>query len=128
MTSLPGEDAHPATVLDDVIHQRARLGIVVVLAEAGGAEFTYLRDTLGLTDGNVGQHIQVLLDHGLVSVKKTFERNRPRTWVQITAAGQAALDHQIAAMKALVSRIEATGEVRNEHGHHHHRGIDGQSG
>jgi hypothetical protein len=45
-----------------------------------------------------------------------------------TPAGQAALDHQIAAMNALVSRIEATGEVRNEHGHHHHRGIDGQSG
>jgi hypothetical protein len=28
-------------------------------------------------------------------------------------------------MNALVSRIEATGEVRNEHGHHHHRSIDG---
>jgi DNA-binding PadR family transcriptional regulator len=48
----------------------------------------------------------VLSDHGLVSVKKTFERNRPRTWVQITPAGQAVLDHQIAAMKALVSRVE----------------------
>jgi pimeloyl-ACP methyl ester carboxylesterase len=54
MTSSPGDDVHPATVLDDVIHQRARLGIVVVLAEAGGADFTYLRDTLGLTDGNLG--------------------------------------------------------------------------
>jgi DNA-binding MarR family transcriptional regulator len=128
MSSSPSDDVHPATVLDDVIHQRARLGIVVVLAEAGGADFTYLRDTLGLTDGNLGRHIQVLSDHDLVSVKKTFERKRPRTWVQITPAGQAALDHQIAAMKALVSRIEATGEVRNEHGHHHHRGIDGQPG
>jgi DNA-binding MarR family transcriptional regulator len=117
MTSS-SDDVHPATVLDDVIHQRARLGIVVVLAEAGGAEFTYLRDTLGLTDGNLGRHIQVLSDHGLVSVKKTFERKRPRTWVQITPAGRAALDHQVAAMKALVSRVEATGELVTEHGHH----------
>jgi DNA-binding MarR family transcriptional regulator len=109
MSASPGDDVHPATGLDDVIHQRARLGIVVVLAEAGGADFTYLRDTLGLTDGNLGRHIQVLLDHGLVSVKKTFERNRPRTWVQITLDGRAALDHQIAAMKALVSRVEGDG-------------------
>jgi hypothetical protein len=59
MSSSLGDHVHPATVLDDVIHQRSRLGIIVVLAEAGGADFTYLRDTLGLTDGNLGRHIQV---------------------------------------------------------------------
>lgn len=106
MSSPPGDDVHPATVLDDVIHQRGRLGIIVVLAEAGGAEFTYLRDTLGLTDGNLSRHVQVLADNGLVNVKKTFERNRPRTWIQITPAGRTALRHQIAAMKAIVSRVE----------------------
>jgi DNA-binding MarR family transcriptional regulator len=105
MTSPP-DDVHPATVLEEVVHQRARLGIIAVLAEAGGAEFTYLRDTLGLTDGNLSRHIQVLADNGLVNVEKGYENNRPRTWVEITPAGQIALDHQIEAMKALVRRIE----------------------
>jgi DNA-binding MarR family transcriptional regulator len=100
----------------------------VVLAEAGGADFTHLRDTLGLTDGNLGRHIQVLSDHDLVSVKKTFERKRPRTWVQITPAGQAALNHQIAAMKALVSRVEGDRRGVERAGPSPSPRHDGQSG
>jgi hypothetical protein len=42
---------HPACVLDDVVHHRARLGILTVLGEVGSATFSYLKSLLGLTDG-----------------------------------------------------------------------------
>lgn len=32
--------AHPAAELDEFVHQRNRLGILAVLAEAGRADFT----------------------------------------------------------------------------------------
>jgi hypothetical protein len=41
---------HPLQRLDDTVHQRVRLGILAVLAEADRADFTYLRRVL-LTDG-----------------------------------------------------------------------------
>ncbi len=40
---------HPTQALDDIVHHRARLGILAVLREVDQAEFGYLRDTLGLT-------------------------------------------------------------------------------
>ena len=67
---------HPAQRLDDTVHQRVRLGILAVLSEASRADFGFLRDTLGLTDGNLSRHIAVLEQAGLVAVEKGFEGKR----------------------------------------------------
>ena len=80
---------HPSAALDDVVHQRVRLGILTILAQTREADFTYLRDTLGVTDGNLGRHLEVLHDAGYVALNKTFQGRRPRTWVTITPSGPA---------------------------------------
>lgn len=105
MTSLEGTP-HPVNDLDELVHQRTRLGILTVLAEAGQAEFTYVRDVLELTDGNLSRHVQILAEEGLVEVEKGYEDNRPKTWIEISPHGHAALARQITAMKELVRRIE----------------------
>jgi DNA-binding HxlR family transcriptional regulator len=84
-----GEADHPAARLDDVVHQRVRLGILTVLDEARRADFAYLRDELGLTDGNLSRHLRVLDQAGYVAIEKAFEGNRPRTWVSATRQGKA---------------------------------------
>ena len=96
---------HPALRLDDTVHQRVRLGILAVLREASRADFSYLRDALELTDGNLSRHIAVLEQAGLVEVEKGFEGKRPRTWVQATRAGRTALDAEMKAMRELMERI-----------------------
>lgn len=65
--------SHPTTELDDVVHQRARLGILAVLVEADRADFNFLRTTLSLTDGNLSRHLQVLKEAGCVEIRKVFE-------------------------------------------------------
>ena len=45
---------HPVTGLDDVVHQRVRLGILAVAQQARQVEFGFLRTTLQLTAGNLG--------------------------------------------------------------------------
>lgn len=103
--SVPG---HPALDLDDVVHQRNRLGILAVLAEAHQADFPYLRSVLELTDGNLGRHLQVLEEAGLVMISKGYHRRRPRTWATITGDGRRALDAELASMRTLMMRLEAT--------------------
>ena len=95
--------AHPTNGLDDTVHQRHRLGILTITAEAR-AEFGYLRDALGLTPGNLSRHLTVLEEAGLVQVEKGYEGRRPRTWVRITASGRAALTAELAALTELVRR------------------------
>ena len=105
MTPEPRE-AHPTTGLRDVVHQRARLGILTVLGEADRVDFPYLKTLLRLTDGNLGRHIEVLAQEELVRVTKGYEGRRPRTWVEITKLGRGALAAEMEALRQLVQRYE----------------------
>jgi DNA-binding MarR family transcriptional regulator len=91
--------------LDNVVHQRVRLGILTVLSEADRADFAFLRDTLDLTDGNLSSNLQVLEQAGYVEVEKTFEARRPRTWIRSTPEGRKALQAEVAVLEAIVSRV-----------------------
>lgn len=93
---------HPATGLDDTIHQRVRLGILAVLAESSRADFNYLKETLDLTDGNLSRHLQVLEETGHVKVERTFEGKRTRTWLSTTKQGRAAFAAELASLRALL--------------------------
>lgn len=95
---------HPTTGIDDVVHQRHRLGILTIAAESKRVEFGYLKEALELTGGNLSRHLTVLVDAGLLDMEKGYDGRRPKTWVSITRAGRAALAAEISALRALVAR------------------------
>jgi len=97
---------HPVNGLDDVVHQRVRLGILAVTHEAKRVEFSFLRETLDLTGGNLSQHLGVLERAGLIDIEKGYEGRRPRTWISLTKAGGAALRDELAALKTLIRQLE----------------------
>jgi DNA-binding MarR family transcriptional regulator len=97
---------HPALSFDEVVHQRARLGILAVLAEGGRADFPYLRRVLELTDGNLGRHLEILADAGLIVITKGYHGRRPRTWAELTDSGRKALTDEVASMRALINRLD----------------------
>ncbi|MCU1591515.1 MAG: hypothetical protein JWP11_2771 [Frankiales bacterium] len=97
---------HPASALDDVVHQRVRLGILAITAEARRVEFSFLRTTLDLTAGNLAQHLTVLENADLICTEKGYEGKRPRTWVTLTPTGQAALRAEISHLKKLIRQVE----------------------
>jgi DNA-binding MarR family transcriptional regulator len=101
-----GPDLHPTARLSDIVHPRARLGILTVLAEVGTATFGYLKESLDLTDGNLGRHLETLAAEGLVTITKGYEGRRPRTWVTITDRGYAELSAEMAALKRLVAQFD----------------------
>ncbi|MEU2235791.1 winged helix-turn-helix domain-containing protein [Streptomyces vietnamensis] len=103
---------HPALGLDDVVHQRVRLGILTVAHQARRVEFGFLRTALGLTAGNLSQHLTVLEKAGLVEIEKGYEGKRPRTWLSLTPAGDRALKDEVTQLKRLIRQIEQGGPGR----------------
>jgi DNA-binding MarR family transcriptional regulator len=99
---------HPVTGLDEVVHQRVRLGILAIAHEARRVEFSYLRSQLDLTAGNLSKHLSVLEMASLIDVEKGYEGRRGRTWVTLTAAGSTALAEEIKRLKLLITQIEST--------------------
>jgi len=97
---------HPVNGIDDVVHQRVRLGILAITHEARKVEFAFLRNTLELTAGNLSQHLTVLENAGLISIEKGYEGRRGRTWIQLTKTGRQALNEEIAALKSLIHQLE----------------------
>jgi DNA-binding MarR family transcriptional regulator len=98
---------HPALHLDDTVHQRVRLGILAILQETKRADFSTVRDLLGLTDGNLSRHIGVLENARLIAVEKGYEGRRPRTWISSTKAGRDALEAELATLRDLIARVDA---------------------
>lgn len=97
----------PTTSLDEIVHQRVRLGILTIVHEARRVEFGFFAEALSLTGGNLSQHLRVLEEAGLIRIDKGTQGRRPRTWVSITALGRRALLEEISALKAIVSRVES---------------------
>ena len=102
-------DSHPAQRLDDVVHQRVRLGILTVLSAEPRVAFTVLRDRLGQPDSGLSRHLRVLEDARLVDTDKVIEDRKPRTWISITEAGRDALRAELAALRSMLTAIETGG-------------------
>jgi DNA-binding MarR family transcriptional regulator len=96
---------HPSRLLDDTVHQRVRLGILAVLAEADQADFGFLKEALDLSDGNLSRHLRVLEEAGYVRIEKGYEGRRPRTWVNATKQGRRALTEHLDALQQLINQV-----------------------
>ena len=76
---------------DELILSKTRLGIIAALMAGDELEFTYLRNTLALSDGNISVQLRKLEDAGYIKVEKVFLERKPRTFYKITPKGQKAV-------------------------------------
>ena len=81
----------PFLQLDRIIHEKGRLAIMSLLAASPQLSFTEMRDTLGMTDGNITAHVRTLNEAGYISVTKEFKGGRPLTTYALTTEGRAQL-------------------------------------
>lgn len=88
--------------LDPVIHGKLRLALLSLLAGVDEAEFTWLREKTGSTDGNLGAQLTKLEEAGYLSVEKKFVSRKPMTLYRMTEKGREALTGYIQALKQLL--------------------------
>ncbi len=77
--------------IDRIIHEPARLRVMMILSGVEQADFNFLVTTLNLTRGNLSHHIEKLELADYIRVKKSFKGRIPNTSYQITQKGSKAL-------------------------------------
>jgi len=95
-----------AVNLDQLIHERVRLGIVSALATTKTLSFGELKEILDLTDGNLSIHARKLEDAGYVECRKFFLGRRPQSEYHLTTAGRKAFEKYVNHMEALIHAMK----------------------
>ena len=88
--------------LNPVIHGKLRLALLSLLSGIEEAEFTWLLQKTGSTDGNLGAQLLKLEEAGYIVVKKKFVQRKPQTIYRMTDAGRIALTEYVQALKQLL--------------------------
>jgi DNA-binding HxlR family transcriptional regulator len=88
--------------LDPIIHGKVRLAVLSLLTGVEEADFTWLREKTGSTDGNLGAQMLKLEEAGYVAMEKRFAGRKPQTVYRMTEVGREALAGYVAALKSLL--------------------------
>jgi DNA-binding MarR family transcriptional regulator len=89
-------------LLDPLVHERVRLGIVSALAVNASVTFPDLKKLLNTTDGNLSVHARKLEEAGYISCTKSFHGRIPKTEYRLTASGRQALERYLNEMEGLI--------------------------
>ena len=93
---------------DELIHSPTRLAIVSLLAASEWADFSYIRDSVDLSDSALSKQLTTLELAGYMEIRKGFVGKRPRTSARLTARGRAAFEQHVAALQEIVARSGAS--------------------
>jgi len=73
-----------------------------VLMVNESADFTMLKELLGVTDGNLASHIKALETENYIIVEKQFIGKKPNTSYRATVDGKKAFKDHIDALEKLI--------------------------
>ena len=98
-------DVEAIANLDKLIHEPARLAIMMLLYVVEGADFLYVKTQTKLTNGNLSSHLGKLEDVAYVEIEKTYSGKVPRTMIRMTDAGRGAFRIYLDAMRDAINGI-----------------------
>jgi len=90
--------------LNKVFENRIRLGIMSVLIVNDHADFSTLKKTLNVTDGNLASHITALQNKNYILVKKKFLGKKPNTTYSVSSSGKKAFHDHLNALEKLINQ------------------------
>lgn len=85
--------------LDPVIHSQVRLAVLSILMSVKQADFNYLKNAIGTTDGNLSSHLAKLENAGYITIKKSFQEKKPLTTCSLTEKGREAFSKYLKALE-----------------------------
>lgn len=90
--------------LDSIIHAPTRLAILSILINVENANFTFLKESIGTTDGNLSTHLTKLEEAGYIKIKKTFQGKKPQTICAITKKGRSSFETYFGQLEQIVQQ------------------------
>ncbi len=94
--------------LSPVIHQATRLRIMALLFRNRNASFTWVRDSLGLTDGNLDTHATRLEGQRYIQRARVLTTRGFQVRLSITPEGDAAFREYLAALEGYLQLASGT--------------------
>lgn len=88
--------------LDPIIHAPTRLAILSILISVENANFTFLKESTGTSDGNLSTHLTKLEESGYISIEKKFVGKKPQTTCAITKNGRVAFEKYLDQLERIV--------------------------
>ena len=88
-----------------LVNERVRLGILSALAVNSSLSFAELKQTLGVTDGNLSVHARKLEEATFIRCDKSFKDRRPHTEYALTSKGREAFERYLDHMEALIETM-----------------------
>ena len=95
------------TEVDAILLSPARLPIITLLAIYDEVDFTFLKNELSMSDGNLGANLRKLEDEGFLEYKKTFVGRKPKTLYTISSKGLNGLKNFIQSMKDIEHQLKS---------------------
>ena len=92
--------------VDRLVHEPARLMILMVLYMVEVADFTFLTNATELTDGYLSSPLSKLVTAGYVEIEKGYAGKNPRTRLRLTAEGRQAVDDYRGTMRKALQTLE----------------------
>ena len=78
------------------------LAILSILITVENANFSFLKESTGTTDGNLSTHLTKLETHGLIRIEKTFKGKKPQTICAITEKGRQGFYAYLGQLEQIV--------------------------
>jgi len=94
--------SHDYRQIDPLLASRIRLAAMTLLATVENADFSFLREQIGASDGNLGAHMQKLAAAGYVEETKSFIKRKQNTSYALTSRGRSALDNHLDLIRAML--------------------------
>lgn len=91
--------------IDRVVHEPARLMILMYLYSLESADFIFLINATELTWGNLSSHLTKLEEAGYVEIEKRFVGRKPRTITRITDSGRQAVEDYRRTMQQALDNL-----------------------
>lgn len=90
--------------LNKAFDSRVRVGIMSILLKSNWVDFTALKNTLQVTDGNLSSHLSSLEKQNMIKLKKQFIENKPKTSYKISRNGLRKFNEHLNALEKLINR------------------------
>jgi len=90
--------------INHIIHSRIRLAVFAVLMSVEEAEFTFLREKIKATDGNLSANLKRLEEAGYLAVKKELVNRKPRSTYRLTEKGKKSFELYVAGLETLIKK------------------------
>ena len=90
--------------INKAFDHRIRLGIMSILMVNESADFSSLKELLGVTDGNLASHAKALELENYIAIEKQFIGKKPNTSYRTTKEGRKAFQEHIEALEKLIQK------------------------